>query len=88
MWYNNTYEQESRQGRVIKEIIFSFLNQNICCGYSKEASHRDASFEHPKQMLKLMVKKIFTILHSKMFIWNHAMNQVKMKMFSLASEHT
>ena len=29
--------------------IFLFLNQNICCGYSK-------------QMLKLMGKEIFTIL--------------------------
>ena len=25
-----------------------FLIQNICCGYSKEPSQRDGSFEHPK----------------------------------------
>ena len=40
-----------------EKIIFLFLNQNICCGYSKEPSHRDGSFEHPKHMLKLMDKK-------------------------------
>ena len=32
----------------------------ICCGYSKEPS-----FEQPKQMLKLMNKKIITILNIK-----------------------
>ena len=30
----------------IEKLIFLFLNQNICCGYSK----------HPKHMLKLMGK--------------------------------
>ena len=55
-----------------KQIFFLFLNQNICCGYSKEPSQWDGSFEHPKHMLKLMDKKIFTILHSKnMFIWTY-----------------
>ena len=33
----------------IKKIFFLFLSQNICCGYSKEPSQRDSSFEHPKQ---------------------------------------
>ena len=42
---------------------FLFLNQNICCGYSKEPSRWGGSFEHPKQMFKLMDKKIFTNLH-------------------------
>ena len=42
--------------------IFLFLNQNICCGYSKEPSQRDDSFEHPKLMFELVVKKLFTIL--------------------------
>ena len=42
-----------------------FLDQNICCGYSKEPSQRDGSFEHPNHMLKLMGKKIFRILRSK-----------------------
>ena len=46
--------------RIVK--IFSlFLNQNICCGYSKELSQRDGPFEHPKHMLKLMGKKIITV---------------------------
>ena len=56
---------------LIVKIIFVFLNQNICCGYSKEASQRDASFEYPKHLLKLMSKKIFTVLRSKIvFTWN------------------
>ena len=42
-----------------------FLNQNICCGNSKELSESDSSFEHPKHMLKLMDRKIFPILRSK-----------------------
>ena len=49
----------------IEKLIFLFLNQNICCGYSKEPSHRDGSFEHPQHMLKLIANKIFTILRSK-----------------------
>ena len=53
-----------------KEIIFLFLNQNICCVYSKEPSQWDSSFEHPKQMFKLMGKKIFTILRSIFFYLN------------------
>ena len=48
-----------------ENLIFSFLNQNICCRYSKEPSQRDGSFEHQKQMLKLIGKKIFTILRWK-----------------------
>ena len=40
---------------------FLFPNQNICCGYSKEPSQWDGSFEHQKYMLKPMCKKIFTI---------------------------
>ena len=39
-----------------------FLNQNICCGYSKEPPRRDGSFEHQKRMFKLMDKKIIAIL--------------------------
>ena len=48
-----------------EKIIFLFLNQNICCGYSKEPSQWDGSFEHPKHMLKFMGKKISTILRTK-----------------------
>ena len=41
--------------------IYLFLNQNICCGYSKEPSQGDGSFKHPKHMLKWIGKKIFPI---------------------------
>ena len=44
---------------VKRNFFFLFLNQTICCGYSK-----DGSFEHPKHTLKLMGKKIFTNLLS------------------------
>ena len=37
-----------------KKLFFLFLNQNICCGYSKEPCQWDNSFEHPKHVLKLM----------------------------------
>ena len=40
-----------------RKITFLFLNHNICCEDS-----RDSSFKHPKHMLKIMCKKIFTIL--------------------------
>ena len=45
-----------------RKIIFLFFNQNICCGYSKEPSPRDGSFQGPKDMPKIMGKKVFTIL--------------------------
>ena len=52
------------------KLIFLFLNQNICCGYSKEPSRWDGSFEHPKQVFKVMDKKMFAILFSQyMFTW-------------------
>ena len=35
------------------EFIFLFLNQNMCCGCSKEPSQRDGSFENLKHMFKL-----------------------------------
>ena len=53
------------QIRVCIGKLFSlFLLQNICCGYSKEPSQFDVSFEHPKHMFKLMGKKIITILRT------------------------
>ena len=45
-----------------RKLFFLFLNQNICCGYSKESSQWDGPFEHPKHTFKLMGKKIITIL--------------------------
>ena len=61
------------QIRVCIGKLFSlFLIENICCGYSKEPSQWDDSFEHPKHMFKLIGKKIITILHSKNFlIWTY-----------------
>ena len=44
------------------KINFLFVNQNICCGYSKEPSQWDGSIEYPKRMWKLMDKELFTIL--------------------------
>ena len=41
---------------------FLIYQPNICCGYSKEPSQRVGSFQYPKHMLKIMGKKIFTIL--------------------------
>ena len=40
------------------KIIFLISQQNRRCGYSKDPSQRDSSFEHPKHMFKLMGKKI------------------------------
>ena len=51
------------------KLFFLFLNENICCGYSKEPSRWDGSFEHPKHMFKLMDKKITTIL--SIYFWLH-----------------
>ena len=48
-------------------LVFLFLNQNICCGYSKEPSQWDGYFEHQKDMIKLMGKKIITILGHEKF---------------------
>ena len=47
--------------------IFLFLNQNICCGYSKEPSQWDGSFEHTKHMLKLMGKKVYLHFYAEFF---------------------
>ena len=46
----------------IGKLFSLFLIQNICCGYSKELSRSDVSFEHPKHMFKLISKKIIKIL--------------------------
>ena len=51
----------------IQKLIFLFFNQNVCCGYSKELYHGGDSFEHPKHTLKLIDKKILTILFSSFF---------------------
>ena len=57
---NSKYHQ-SAQGPGIHlrvcDIFYVFLNQNICCGYSKEPT--------TMTMLKLMGKKISTIIRLK-----------------------
>ena len=60
--------KEFSPGSVYQENNFLISILNICCGYSKEPSQWDGSFEHPKQMLKLMSKKIFTILCSNLVV--------------------
>ena len=57
---------------VTEKIFFLFLNQNICCGYSKEPPQWDGSFDHPKYKLRLLGRNIFTILPSKiLLIWSY-----------------
>ena len=46
---------------LFEKLTFLSPKKNISCGYLKETSQRDGSFKHPKQMLKLMDKKLFTI---------------------------
>ena len=66
-----------------RKLFFLFLIQNICFGYSKEPSHRDSSFGHPKHMFKLMGKKIITILRSKNLLnWP---NDVSCNSFEMSS---
>ena len=48
--------------------LFLFLSQNICCGYSKEPSEWDGSFEYSKHMLKLTDKKKIVILRSNILL--------------------
>ena len=47
-------------------MIFLCLNQNIVLGIQKNRLNKT---EHPKHMLKLTGKKIFTILRSKKFVY-------------------
>ena len=45
-----------------KSLLLKIISKpNIRCGYSKEPSQWDGSFEHPKHMFKLMDKKIIAI---------------------------
>ena len=59
-------------GELNGKLFYLFLNQNICCGYSKESSRWDGSFEHLKHMFNLMDKKINTILLSKISVYLEA----------------
>ena len=51
-----------------QKIIFSFLNQNIYCGYSKKPSHYNCSFEHPKHLLKLIGIKKYLQFYAQKFV--------------------
>ena len=57
-----------------QKIIFLFLNQIICCWYSKEPSQWDGSFEHPKHMLKLMGKKYLNF-YAEVFCLSKPVNE-------------
>ena len=67
---------------------FLIFKGNIFCGYSKEPSRCDGSFERPKHMLKIIGKKIFAIFaekfclsnpllhgHINIFWWSDVMHQ-------------
>ena len=49
------------------KITFHIFNQYIWFRYSKESSQLEGSFDHPKQILKLMSKK-FSIILSPTFL--------------------
>ena len=58
---------DGRYKRMRDLKLFSYFSTKtyVVGECSKEPSQWDGSFEHPKQMLKLMGKKIFTVLCSK-----------------------
>ena len=66
------------QIRVRTGILFLlYVNQNICCGYSKEPSQWEGSFEHTKHMFKLMCKEINAILGAQtILIWTYVTSSV------------
>ena len=63
-----SYDKRPLVKSVQQKMIFLFLIQSICCVYSKESSQWNGSFEQPKHMLKIMGKKIFTILHRNFLV--------------------
>ena len=42
-------------------LIFLFLHENVCCGYSLKASHRSTSNEYPQHMFSWWNKKNINI---------------------------
>ena len=58
----------------IKECVFekyfSYFSTKTCCGYTKELSQWDGSFEHPKQMFKFMGKEKNAILGAQSQCFN------------------
>ena len=55
--------------------FFLFLNQNICCGYSKEISQREGSFEHPKHILNHNYKPRVLFVGHRQTVQNAASDQ-------------
>ena len=56
----------------IWKLFFLFLNQNICCGYSKYWDSCETFFEHQKHMFRLMGKEVFAILCAHtILIWTY-----------------
>ena len=72
LWHNSITLSGLQIRKRNWKLFSYFLNQNLCCGCSKELSQWDGSVEHPKHMFKLMGEKIITLLNSKCFlIWNY-----------------
>ena len=82
-WWPYEVSTPGLQIRVcIWKLFFLFLNPNICCGYLKEPSQWDGSFEHPKHMFKLKGEEINTIFGAQMIlIWTYG------TLISLVSGH-
>ena len=55
--YMKQYSFYNKNQAFIWKLFFLFFNRTIHCGYSKEPSQWDGSFEHPIHMIKLMGKK-------------------------------
>ena len=93
IWHESWFQQTNAQCKIEInrpldkkvcnwKLFFLFPNQSLCCGYSKEPSQQDGSFEHPKHMFKLVSKKIFTILETKsLFIWSYVFRAYEADLF-------
>ena len=66
-----------------KKLFFLFLNQSICCGNSKGTVSVRRFFLAPKTYVKLMSKKIFTILHSNVSLFD----RIEIKMYPYIIPH-
>ena len=71
-----------------ENFIFLYLNKNICCGYSKEPSQKDGSFEHPKHMLQLIGKKIFTFYAENFCLSKPVLRSLKIVFYLRNSENS
>ena len=45
-----------------KVLIFSYLQENTCCGFSSEVPHRGASNEYPQHMFSWRNKKYIYLI--------------------------